>query len=56
VAYVVWAAAVGAGLGGLAVATGGLVAPIAAHGTYNLVALAYLRRRSARQHDLPRAR
>ena len=47
-AYIVWATVVGAGLGALAIASGGLVAPIAAHGTYNLLALAYLRRRSVR--------
>jgi len=47
-AYIVWATVVGAGLGALAIGSGGLVAPIAAHGTYNLLALAYLRRRSAR--------
>lgn len=51
-AYVVWAMAVGAGLGALFAATGSLVAPIAAHGTYNLVALAYLRRRSSRQEEV----
>jgi len=45
-AYVLWAGTVGAGLGALYLATGSLVAPVAAHGTYNLVALAYLRRRS----------
>ena len=47
-AYIVWATVVGAGLGALAIATGGLIAPIAAHGTYNLLALTYLRRRSTR--------
>jgi len=47
-AYIVWATAAGMGLGALAIGSGGLVAPIAAHGTYNLLALAYLRRRSAR--------
>lgn len=52
VAYVVWAGTVGAGLGLLYFATGTLVAPIAAHGTYNLVALAYLRRRSSRPEEL----
>jgi len=48
VAYVLWAGVVGAGLGLLFTTTGSLAAPIAAHGVYNLVALAYLRRRSAR--------
>jgi membrane protease YdiL (CAAX protease family) len=45
-AYVLWAGTVGAGLGVLYLATGSLLAPVAAHGTYNLVALSYLRRRS----------
>jgi len=45
-AYVVWAATVGAGLGALFMATGSLCAPMAAHAVYNLLALAYLRRRS----------
>ena len=48
-AYVLWAGTVGAGFGLLFVATGSLVAPAAAHGIYNLVALMYLRRRSTRQ-------
>jgi len=52
IAYVVWAAAVGAGFGALFVATGSLVAPAAAHGVYNLLALVYLRRRSTRQEGL----
>jgi len=52
IAYILWAATVGAGLGGLYVATGTLAAPAAAHGVYNLVALLYLRRRSARQEEL----
>lgn len=47
-AYMVWAGTIGAGLGLLGTASGGLAAPIAAHGTYNLIALAYLRRRGAR--------
>jgi hypothetical protein len=37
----------------LYLATGSLVAPAIAHGTYNLVALTYLRQRSARQVELP---
>jgi hypothetical protein len=53
IAYVIWATAAGAGLGGLYLATGSLVAPAVAHGTYNLVALAYLRQRSARPGELP---
>ena len=52
IAYVVWATSVGAGLGVLFVATGSLVAPAAAHGIYNLLALVYLRRRSNRQDGL----
>src|SRR6266403_577978 len=46
IAYVLWAATVGAGLGALFVLTGSLAAPVAAHGIYNLLALVYLRRRS----------
>ena len=46
IAYVLWAAAVGAGLGALFAATGSLGAPAVAHGIYNLLALVYLRRRS----------
>jgi len=46
IAYVLWAGAVGAGLGTLYVATGSLAAPVAAHGIYNLLALVHLRRRS----------
>jgi membrane protease YdiL (CAAX protease family) len=52
IAYVLWATAVGAGLGGLFVVTGSLAAPAAAHGIYNLVALVYLRRRSGRMEEL----
>lgn len=48
IAYVIWASIAGAGLGALCMATGGLLAPTVAHGTYNLVALTYLRRRSNR--------
>ena len=51
-AYVLWASAVGAGLGALFVATGSLAAPAAAHGVYNLVALLYLRRCSSRPRPL----
>ncbi len=40
----VWATAMGFALGGLAIATGGLVAPIVAHGVYDIVALEYIRR------------
>ena len=52
IAYVLWAASVGAGFGLLFVLTGSLAAPAAAHGIYNLVALVYLRRRSNRQDGL----
>jgi membrane protease YdiL (CAAX protease family) len=45
-AYMLWAATAGAGLGVLFAATGSLVAPVAAHATYNLLALGYLRRRA----------
>jgi membrane protease YdiL (CAAX protease family) len=46
--YFVWAALVGAGLGALALATGSLVTPIAAHAIYNLGALLLLRRSATR--------
>jgi membrane protease YdiL (CAAX protease family) len=52
VAYVLWATAAGAGLGALYLATGSLLAPALAHGTYNLIALGYLRRRSGRERAL----
>lgn len=51
-AYVLWAAAAGAGFGVLYLTTGSLVAPALAHGTYNLIALGYLRRRSGRERAL----
>jgi uncharacterized protein len=40
----VWASIMGLVLGGLAIATGGLIAPIVAHGVYDMLALAYIRR------------
>jgi membrane protease YdiL (CAAX protease family) len=40
----VWASAMGFVLGGLATITGGLTAPMVAHGVYDMLALAYLRR------------
>lgn len=40
----VWATLMGAALGGLAVVTGGLLAPIIAHGVYDALALTYIRR------------
>jgi uncharacterized protein len=47
-----WAALMGLGLGWLAIATGGLMAPIVAHAVYDAGALAYVRWGS----DLPRLR
>ena len=38
-----WVMVMGAGLGGLAVATGGLLAPIVAHSAYDAAAIAYCR-------------
>jgi hypothetical protein len=43
-AFGVWAMGMGFLLGGLAQATGGLTAPIVAHGVYDMLALAYIRR------------
>jgi membrane protease YdiL (CAAX protease family) len=40
----VWAALMGAGLGGLAIATDGLLAPTVAHAVYDMLALVYIRR------------
>ena len=40
----VWASGMGFVLGGLAFLTGGLTAPIVAHGVYDMLALAYIRR------------
>lgn len=40
----VWASVMGLALGALANATGGLTAPVVAHGLYDILALAYLRR------------
>ena len=51
-AYVAWATAAGAGFGVLYLATGSLIAPAIAHGTYNLLALTYLRQRSSRPGEL----
>ena len=45
----VWSAAMGLMLGGLAVATGGLVAPMAAHACYDVMAFNYLTAESRRQ-------
>jgi membrane protease YdiL (CAAX protease family) len=43
-AFGVWAALMGAALGTLAAATGGLLGPIVAHGAYDVLALTYIRR------------
>ena len=43
-AFGVWAMGMGFLLGGLAEATAGLTAPIVAHGVYDMLALAYIRR------------
>ena len=40
----VWATIMGLVMGGLAMATGGLVAPMVAHGVYDMLALEYIRR------------
>jgi membrane protease YdiL (CAAX protease family) len=45
----VWAAMAGGVLAGLAIATGGLVAPIVAHAGYDFAALLWIRRQ-ARAH------
>jgi membrane protease YdiL (CAAX protease family) len=42
-AFGVWASGMGFVLGGLALLTGGLTAPMVAHGVYDMLALAYLR-------------
>jgi membrane protease YdiL (CAAX protease family) len=44
VGFGIWATLMGAALGGLAVATGGLIAPMIAHGAYDALALTYIRR------------
>jgi membrane protease YdiL (CAAX protease family) len=44
VPFAVWACGMGLALGGLAIVTGGLIAPIVAHGTYDMLALEYIRR------------
>ena len=44
----VWAAMAGGVLAGLAIATGGLVAPIVAHAGYDLAALLWIRRQARR--------
>lgn len=42
--FAAWAAIMGAALGGLAIVTSGLTAPVVAHGVYDVMALAYIRR------------
>jgi membrane protease YdiL (CAAX protease family) len=44
----VWAALIGTFLGGLAMLTGGLLAPIIAHAAYDALALAYIRKHAPR--------
>lgn len=51
-AFAVWAAAMGAALGGVAIVTGGLTAPMVAHGLYDMLALAYLRRSADEQRGI----
>jgi membrane protease YdiL (CAAX protease family) len=53
VGFGVWAAAMGLVLGGLAVATDGLVAPMTAHACYDVLAFNYLTARSRRQVTAP---
>jgi membrane protease YdiL (CAAX protease family) len=45
----VWATGAGAALAALAIATGGLAAPIVAHAAYDLAALLWLRREARRR-------
>jgi membrane protease YdiL (CAAX protease family) len=47
-AFGVWAAGMGFLLGVLAQVTGGLIAPMVAHGVYDMLALAYIRRGAMR--------
>jgi membrane protease YdiL (CAAX protease family) len=42
--FAVWAALMGGALGGLLVVTGGLIAPMVAHGVYDVLALLYIQR------------
>jgi membrane protease YdiL (CAAX protease family) len=48
IAFGVWASGMGFVLAALALLTGGLIAPIVAHGVYDMLALAYLRRGAER--------
>jgi membrane protease YdiL (CAAX protease family) len=49
VAFGVWAAMMGVIMGGLAMVTGGLTAPMVAHGLYDILALEYIRRGAHRE-------
>jgi membrane protease YdiL (CAAX protease family) len=53
--FATWAAVMGGALGGLALVTGGLTAPVVAHGMYDVMALAFIRRarveRGSRRDD-----
>jgi uncharacterized protein len=48
VPFGVWACGMGVAMGGLALATGGLTAPVVAHGVYDMMALEYIRRGARR--------
>lgn len=52
VAFGVWAAGMGLVLGGLAEATGGVVAPITAHACYDVLAFSYLGAEGRRRGDV----
>ena len=54
-AFGVWATLMGALLGGLTLATGGLIAAIIAHGVYDALALTYIRRTAPGAMEAPRA-
>lgn len=47
-AFGVWAMGMGVAMGSLALATGGLIAPMVAHGVYDMLALHYIRRQAER--------
>lgn len=51
-AFAIWASVMGAALGGLAIVTGGLIAPMVAHGLYDMLALAHLRRSAHEQRGI----
>lgn len=54
-AFGVWATLMGALLGGLALVTGGLIAPIIAHGVYDALALTYIRKTAPGAMEAPGA-